>query len=59
MKKQLVITTLTAVISLSTISGIVPADHNEYKASAATINSQNNQQAVEAKADQLIQTAKV
>lgn len=58
MKKQLVITTLTAVISLSTISGIVPADHNEYKASAATINSQNNQQAVEAKADQLIQTAK-
>ena len=58
MKKQLIITTLTAVIGLSTISGIAPADRLEYKASAATINSQNNQQAVESKADQLIQTAK-
>lgn len=57
MKKRFVATTLSFSIALSTV-GIVPAIITPIEASAATINSQNNQQAVEAKANQLIQTAK-
>ena len=58
MKKQFVATTLTAIIGLSTFGGIAPVEMQNIQASAATINPQNNQVAVEAKADQLIQTAK-
>lgn len=58
MKKQFVATTLTAIISLSTFGSIAPVEMQNIQASAATINPQNNQVAVEAKADQLIQTAK-
>ncbi|SDN62369.1 Cell wall-associated hydrolase, NlpC family [Psychrobacillus sp. OK028] len=58
MKKQFVATTLTAIIGLSTFGGIAPIDMQNIQASAATLNPQNNQVAVEAKADQLIQTAK-
>ncbi|TQR16595.1 C40 family peptidase [Psychrobacillus vulpis] len=57
MKKRFVTTTLSVVIGFSTL-GVVPAAIHPIEASAATINSQNNQQAVEAKANQLIQTAK-
>lgn len=58
MKKKFVATTLTAIIGLSTFGGIAPVDMQNIQVSAATINPQNNQAAVEAKADQLIQTAK-
>ncbi|MFF2755536.1 C40 family peptidase [Psychrobacillus sp. NPDC058041] len=57
MKKRFVATTLSVVIGFSTL-GITPAAIHPIKASAATINTQNNQQAVETKANQLIQTAK-
>ncbi|MGE8205984.1 C40 family peptidase [Heyndrickxia sp. NPDC080065] len=55
MKKHLATTALAVTLGLSTI--IVPS-LNAVKVSAATIHPQNNQLAVEAKADQLIQTAK-
>ncbi|MBS4171670.1 NlpC/P60 family protein [Bacillus sp. FJAT-49736] len=55
MKKHLVSTALAVTLGLGTI--IVPS-LQEGKVSAATINPQNNQSAVEAKADQLIDTAK-
>lgn len=57
MKKKFVTTTLSVVIGFSAL-GVSPTVFHPIEASAATINSQNNQQAVEAKADQLIQTAK-
>lgn len=57
MKKRFVATTLSVAIGFSTL-GIAPVAIQPMQASAATINTQNNQQAVEAKADQLIQTAK-
>ncbi|WML39228.1 NlpC/P60 family protein [Neobacillus sp. OS1-2] len=57
MKKRLVTTTLAVSIGLGTfLAG--PIAINPIKVSAATVNPQNNQQAVEAKADQLIQTGK-
>ncbi|GIN83988.1 hypothetical protein J6TS2_03740 [Heyndrickxia sporothermodurans] len=56
MKKHLAITTLAVTLGLSTIGGAVI---NETKVSAATtVNTQNNQSLVEAKANQLIQTGK-
>lgn len=58
MKKQFVATTLIAIIGLSTIGGFAPVNIQNMQVSAATINPQNNQAAVEAKANQLIQTAK-
>jgi len=57
MKKRFVATTLSVVIGFSTL-GVAPAAIHPVTASAATINAQNNQQAVETKANQLIQTAK-
>lgn len=57
MKKRFVATTLSVVIGFSTL-GVTPTAIHPIKASAATINIQNNQQAVEAKANQLIQTGK-
>lgn len=55
MKKQLVTATLIACVSLSTLGTPLPLQTNVL---AATTTIQNNQSAVEAKADQLIQTAK-
>jgi len=55
MKKRLITATLVACVSLSTIGIPTP---NQLEVSAATVTSQNNQQAVEAKANQLINTAK-
>ncbi|MGE6260180.1 C40 family peptidase [Heyndrickxia sporothermodurans] len=56
MKKHLAITTLAVTLGLNTIGGAVI---NEAKVSAATtVNTQNNQSLVEAKANQLIQTGK-
>lgn len=55
MKKRLVTTTLAVAIGLSTLG--IPSP-NPVKVSAATVNNQNNQAAVEAKADQLIETGK-
>ena len=57
MNKRFVSTTLSVAIGFSAL-GITPVTIHPIKASAATTNTQNNQQAVEAKADQLIQTAK-
>ncbi|TQR05126.1 C40 family peptidase [Psychrobacillus soli] len=57
MKKKFVTTTLSVVIGFSAL-GVSPTVVHPIEASAATINSQNNQQAVEVKANQLIQTAK-
>ncbi len=57
MNKRFISTTLSVVIGFSAL-GVVPDTIHPIKASAATTNTQNNQQAVEAKADQLIQTAK-
>ncbi|SER97910.1 C40 family peptidase [Psychrobacillus sp. OK032] len=57
MNKRFISTTLSVVIGFSAL-GIVPDTIHPIKVSAATTNTQNNQQAVEAKADQLIQTAK-
>ncbi|MFJ8065720.1 C40 family peptidase [Psychrobacillus sp. NPDC096426] len=56
-KKRFISTTLSVVIGLSAL-GVAPDTIHPIQASAATINTQNNQQAVEAKADQLIKTAK-
>jgi cell wall-associated NlpC family hydrolase len=56
MKKQLVTTTLAFTIGLSALAGFVTPSE-QVKVSAATI-TQNNQAAVEAKADELIQLAK-
>ncbi|MGE8205244.1 C40 family peptidase [Heyndrickxia sp. NPDC080065] len=55
MKKHLAITTLAVTLGLSTI-GVTSL--NEVKVEAAAVNPQNNQLAVEAKANQLIQTGK-
>ncbi|MFJ7727605.1 NlpC/P60 family protein [Neobacillus sp. NPDC097160] len=57
MKKRLVTTTLAISIGLGTFFA-GPIAMNPIKVSAATVNPQNNQLAVEAKADQLIQTGK-
>lgn len=57
MNKRFISTTLSVVIGFSAL-GVVPDTIHPIKVSAATTNTQNNQQAVEAKADQLIQTAK-
>ncbi|MFO1446341.1 C40 family peptidase [Bacillus sp. Bva_UNVM-123] len=57
MKKILVTTTLAVTLGFSSI-GAVPALMNPIEAQAATVNAYNNQAAVEAKANQLIQTAK-
>ncbi|WHY85490.1 NlpC/P60 family protein [Neobacillus novalis] len=57
MKKRLVTTTLAFTLGLGAF-GAAPIAINPTKVSAATVNSQNNQLAVEAKADQLIQTGK-
>ena len=57
MKKRLVTTTLAVAIGFGTF-GAAPIAINPNKVSAATVNPQNNQLAVEAKADQLIQTGK-
>lgn len=57
MKKRLLTTTLALSLGFGTFMA-APAAINPIKASAATINTQNNQQAVNTKADQLIQTAK-
>ncbi|EKN70700.1 peptidoglycan hydrolase [Neobacillus bataviensis LMG 21833] len=57
MKKRLVTTTLAVSIGLSTFFA-GPMALNPIKASAATVTTQNNQLAVNAKADQLIQTGK-
>ena len=56
-KKRFISTTLSVVIGLSAL-GVAPDTIHPIQASAATTNTQNNQQAVEAKADQLIKTAK-
>lgn len=55
MKKHLMTTTLAVALGVSAV-GAVPINQLEVTANAATV--QNNQSAVEAKADQLIQTAK-
>ncbi|MBS4205997.1 C40 family peptidase [Lederbergia citrea] len=55
MRKHLLTTTLAITLSFNTL-GIPSLDLT--KVSAATTTTQNNQKAVEAKADQLIQTAK-
>ncbi|MFJ7933875.1 C40 family peptidase [Sporosarcina sp. NPDC096371] len=55
MKKRIVTATLAVCISLSTL-GVVST--NPVNVSAATTTTQNNQSAVEAKADQIIQTGK-
>ena len=55
MKKRLVTATLVVCVSLSSLG--IPS-LNQVEVSAATATTQTNQQAVEAKADQLIQTAK-
>ncbi|MBS4172208.1 NlpC/P60 family protein [Bacillus sp. FJAT-49736] len=55
MKKHLAITALAVTLGLGSIA--VPVQ-KETKVSAATVSTQNNNQAVQAKADQLIQTAK-
>ncbi|MBW8352069.1 C40 family peptidase [Bacillus sp. IITD106] len=55
MKKALISTTLTLTLGLSTMA--VPTIQPT-TVSAATVNPYNNQQAVNAKADQLIKTAK-
>ncbi|MFJ5771907.1 C40 family peptidase [Psychrobacillus sp. NPDC093180] len=57
MKKKFVTTTLSVVIGFSAL-GVSPTVIHPIDASAAAVNSQHNQQAVEAKANQLIQTAK-
>ncbi len=57
MKKTLVTTTLAVALSISSLGGL-PTSLNLTKVSAATTNIQNNQAAVEAKADQLIQLGK-
>jgi len=57
MKKTLVTTTLAVALGFSSI-GSIPAVMNPIEASAATVNAYNNQAAVEAKADQLIQLGK-
>lgn len=57
MKKRLVTTTLAITLGLGTF-GATPIAINPIKVSAATVNTQNNQLAVSAKADQLIQTGK-
>lgn len=57
MNKRFTATTLSIVIGFSAL-GVVPATIHPTEASAATINTMNNQQAVETKANQLIQTAK-
>lgn len=56
-KKRFISTTLSVVIGLSAL-GVAPDAIHPIKVSAATTNAQNNQQAVAAKADQLIQTGK-
>lgn len=53
----MVTTTLAVTIGLSSL-GIVPSTIQPIKASAATVNVQNNQQAVEAKADEITKFAK-
>jgi cell wall-associated NlpC family hydrolase len=55
MKKRIVTASLVACLSLSALG--VPS-HNQVNVLAATATTQNNQLAVEAKANQLIQTAK-
>ena len=55
MKKRLVTATLLVIVSLSFL-GVPSLDQG--KVLAATATTQNNQLAVEAKADQLIQTGK-
>jgi len=55
MKKHLAITALAVTLGLGTV--VVPT-HKEINVSAATVNPQHNDIAVQAKADQLIQTAK-
>lgn len=57
MKKKFLKTTLVFTLGFSAISAI-PATVHPINVSAATTNSYNNQQAVETKANQLIQTAK-
>lgn len=57
MKKTLVTTTLAVALGFSSL-GAVPTVMSPIEASAATVNPYNNQAAVEAKANQLIQTAK-
>ncbi|ETI65897.1 C40 family peptidase [Neobacillus vireti] len=57
MKKYLITTTLAVSIGFSSFFA-APIAINPIKVSAATVNPQNNQQAVEAKANQLIQTGK-
>ena len=57
MKKKFLTTTLVFTLGFSAISAI-PAAVQPINVSAATTNSYNNQQAVETKANQLIQTAK-
>ncbi len=57
MKKKFLTTTLVFTLGFSAISAI-PATVQPINVSAATTNSYNNQQAVETKANQLIQTAK-
>ena len=57
MKKRFLTTTLVFTLGFSAISAI-PAAVHPINVSAATTNSYNNQQAVETKANQLIQTAK-
>jgi cell wall-associated NlpC family hydrolase len=57
MKKQFLTTTLAFTLGFSAI-GAIPAAVQPINVSAATTNSYNNQQAVETKANQLIQTAK-
>lgn len=57
MKKHLITTTLAVSIGFSSFLA-APIAINPTKVSAATVNPQNNQLAVEAKADQLIQTGK-
>lgn len=57
MRKKLVTTTLAVTLGLSFFTA-VPAGSGPATASAATVNVQNNQQAVNAKADDIIHFAK-
>ncbi|MFJ8260377.1 C40 family peptidase [Rummeliibacillus sp. NPDC094406] len=59
MKKQFLTTSIALTIGLSTFGGILPATNQAMDVKAATTtNVQHNDQAVAAKADQLIQTGK-
>lgn len=58
MRKQFLVTTMALSIGFSAISVLPSIGDHQIEAKAAVTNPQNNDQAVAAKADQLIQTGK-